>query len=187
MSDIDIDAILNEFDIKPVEVSVKKAEPVKRKKNIVREEGDTLIPRLLKAREETETAEKIRQLALKLKGSKVKKFLTDIAKKIKSKRHIDKERFELDPIKRYDRAGYEPMKVLKVGKWDNKSYEASLRRFYEKLSAEKYATHTDAELIKEWADENPSVYDWVKKVNKENSEYFDYLLRTGKMKRAGRF
>jgi len=183
--DFDMTEILGEFGITPVHTAPEpKKEPVRRKRVVVKAEPkETLITRVEKMREAD--AESVRKLAESLKGkkiAKVKAFLREIAKKIVSKRPVDKERFELKPEKRYDigEVGYAAMKFFKVGKWDSKYYTTSLRKFYDTMTREKYATHTEDELLKEWADANPSVYSWVKEANEENSKAWAKVLERRK-------
>ena len=181
--DFDMTEILAEFSITPVKLEEPKKEPVRRKRVVAKEPKETLITQVEKMREAD--AESVRKLADSLKGkkiAKVKAFLTEIAKKIVSKRSVDKERFEREPVKRYDvgEVGYASMKFFHVGKWDNKQYTSSLRKFYTTLPREKYATHTDDELLKEWADANPSVYSWVKEANEENSKAWAKVLERRK-------
>ena len=182
--DFDMTAILGEFGITPVKLDEPKKEPVRRKRVVAKEPKETLITQVEKMREAD--AESVRKLADSLKGkkiAKVKAFLTEIAKKIVSKRPVDKERFEREPEKRYDVMGYRVMGFFHVGKWDNKHYNSSLRKFYDTLPRKKYATHTDDELLKEWADANPSVYSWIKKVNEENSKAWAEVLERRKGRR----
>jgi mRNA-degrading endonuclease RelE of RelBE toxin-antitoxin system len=186
--DFDMTAILGEFGITPVKLDEPKKEPVRRKRVVVKAEPkepkETLITQVEKMREAD--AESVRKLADSLKGkkiAKVKAFLTEIAKKIVSKRSVDKERFEREPVKRYDVMGYRVMGFFHVGKWDNKRYTSSLRKFYDTLPREKYATHTDDELLKEWADANPSVYSWVKEANEDNSKAWAEILARRKDRR----
>ena len=186
--DFDMTNVLGEFGITPVKLDEPKKEPVRRKRVVVKAEPkETLITRVEEMRkaDEEKHAESVRKFAESLKGkkiAKVREFLREIAKKIVSKRSVDEERFEREPEKRYDvgEVGYAAMKFFNVGKWDSKHYNSSLRKFYDTLPKEKYATHTDDELLKEWADANPSVYSWVKEANEENSKAWAKVLERRK-------
>jgi len=89
MSDaFDVDGILAEFGITPVELDEPKKEPVRRKRVVVKAEPkETLITQVERMREVD--AEKVRKFAESLKGkkiAKVREFLREIAKKKVAKR-----------------------------------------------------------------------------------------------------